>query len=325
MTSPTQKIIPHLWFDGQAEEAVAFYTDLFGEGRTHSITRYGSEGVEIHGRPPGSVMTVEFDLLGYRFIALNGGPHFQFTPAISFFVTRESEAEVDHLWEGLSEGGMVMMPLERYPWSERYGWVQDRFGVTWQISLGQVAEVGQPIAPSLLFVGDQYGRAEEAIRLYTSTFPDSEVQGILRWEAGEQEGEREGAVKHAQFQLCGETFMAMESGYDHPFTFNEAISLLVRCADQEDIDHYWDRLTEGGDPAAQQCGWLKDRFGVTWQVAPGGMEEMLRDPESPGTRRAMRAMFGMKRIDLGELERAYAGEEPAGGVSTPDVHSSNPL
>jgi len=308
MTTATQRIIPHLWFDGQAEEAVSFYTSLFADGRTHGITRYGSEGTEIHGRPPGSVMTVEFDLLGYRFIALNGGPHFQFTPAISFFVTRESEAEVDRLWEGLSEGGMVMMPLERYPWSPKYGWVQDRFGVTWQISLGKVADVGQPIAPAFLFVGDQYGRAEEAIELYTSTFPDSEVEGILRWAAGEQEGEREGAVKHAQFRLCGETFMAMESGYDHPFTFNEAISLLVRCADQQDIDHYWDRLTEGGDPAAQQCGWLKDRFGVSWQVAPTGMEEMLRDPESPGARRAMRAMFGMKRIDLGQLERAYAGD-----------------
>ena len=308
MPSDSQRIIPHLWFDDQAEEAAAFYTDLFGEGRRHSITRYGSEGVEIHGRTPGSVMTVEFDLYGYRFIALNGGPHFQFTPAISFFVTREAGAEVDRLWEGLTGGGTVMMPLDRYPWSERYGWVQDRFGVTWQVSLGGIADAGQPIAPALLFVGDQYGRAEEAIELYTSTFPDSGVDGILRWEAGEQEGEREGAVKHARFRLCGETFMAMENAHPHPFTFNEAISLLARCADQEEIDRYWDRLTVGGDPDAQQCGWLKDRFGVSWQVAPEGMDEMLHDPDSPGARRAMRAMFSMKRIDLGELERAYAGE-----------------
>lgn len=308
MASDAQCIIPHLWFDDQAEEAAAFYTALFGGARTLGVTRYGSEGVEIHGRPPGSVMTVDFELLGYRFIALNGGPHFRFTPAISFFVTRDTEAEVDHLWQGLSDGGVEMMPLDRYPWSEKYGWVQDRYGVTWQIALGPVADVGQPIAPALLFVGDQYGRAEEAIELYTSTFPDSEVQGILRWAAGEQEGEREGAVKHAQFRLCGETFMAMENAYDHPFTFNEAISLLVRCADQEEIDRYWDRLTEGGDPAAQQCGWLKDRFGVSWQVAPAGMEEMLREPDSPGGRRAFRAMLGMKRIDVGELARAYAGE-----------------
>jgi predicted 3-demethylubiquinone-9 3-methyltransferase (glyoxalase superfamily) len=314
MTSDTQRIIPHLWFDGQAEEAVAFYTYVFGDGRTHSVTRYGSEGVEIHGRAPGSVMAVEFDLYGFRFIALNGGPHFQFTPAISFFVTRETEAEVDRLWEGLSDGGFVMMPLDRYAWSEKYGWVQDRYGVTWQVALGPVSNVGQPIAPALLFVGDQYGRAEEAIELYTSTFPDSEVEGVLRWAEGEQEGEREGAVKHAQFKLGGETFMAMESGFAHPFTFNEAISLLVRCADQEEIDRYWDRLTEGGDPAAQKCGWLKDRFGVFWQVAPEGMDEMLRDPESPGARRAMRVMFGMKRIDMGELERAYAGE--ASGAQT---------
>jgi len=310
MSSHSQRIIPHLWFKDQAEEATAFYIALFEGGRNHGITRYGSEGVEIHGRTPGSVMTIEFELLGYRFIVLNGGPHFQFTPAISFFVTRESEAEVDRLWERLSDGGMPMMPLDRYPWSEKYGWVQDRFGVTWQISLGRVADVGQPIAPALLFVGNQYGRADEAIELYTSNFPDSEVEGILRWVEGEQEGEREGAVKHAQFRLFGETFMAMESGYAHPFTFNEAISLLVRCADQAEIDRYWDRLIEGGDPAAQQCGWLKDRFGVSWQVAPEGMDEMLREPDSPPARRVMRAMFAMKRIDVEELKRAYAGEGP---------------
>jgi predicted 3-demethylubiquinone-9 3-methyltransferase (glyoxalase superfamily) len=306
MTSPTQRIVPHLWFDDQAEEAAAFYTGLFGEARTLRLARYGSEGVEIHRRPPGSVMTVEFELLGHRFVALNGGPHFRFTPAISFFVTRESEAEVDHLWEGLRDGGIVMMELDRYPWSEKYGWIQDRYGVTWQISLGRIAEVGRPIAPSFLFVGDQYGRAEEAMDLYTSIFPDSAVHGILRWEAGE--GEREGTVKHAQFTLCGQTFMVMDSGYDHGFTFNEAISLLVRCQNQEEIDRYWDRLTEGGDPAAQQCGWLKDRFGVSWQVAPEGMVEMLRDADSPEARRAFRAMLGMKRIDLAALERAYAGE-----------------
>lgn len=308
MTSPTQHIVPHLWFDDRAEEAVNFYVGHFREGHKHGVTRYSSEGVEIHGRPAGSVMTIEFDLLGYRFMALNGGPQFPFTPAISFYVTRESEEELDRLWERLSDGGQVMMPMNRYPWSEKYGWVQDRYGVTWQLALGRISDVGQPIAPALLFVGDQYGRAEEAIELYTSTFPDAEVEGIARSAAGEMDGEREGAVKHAQFRLFGETFMIMENAHPHPFTFTEAISLLVRCGDQAEIDRYWDRLTVGGDPGAQQCGWLKDRFGVSWQVAPEGMAEMLRESESPAARRVMRAMLRMKRIDLAALQQAYAGE-----------------
>jgi predicted 3-demethylubiquinone-9 3-methyltransferase (glyoxalase superfamily) len=93
------------------------------------------------------------------------------------------------------------------------------------------------------------------------------------------------------------------------FTFNEAVSLEVRCGTQEEVDHYWERLGEGGDPAAQQCGWLKDRYGLSWQIVPAGMEEMMADPQSPPAERAMTAMLGMKKLDLGELKRAHAGVE----------------
>lgn len=301
----SQKIIPHLWFDGQAEEAAAFYTSLFENSDIGATTHYSKEGVEIHGRPEGTVMIVEFELAGYKLIALNGGPHFTFTPAISFFVICETEAEVDGLWEALSEGGTVLMELDTYDWSEKYGWVEDRYGLSWQLSLGEVEDVGQKITPSLLFVGEQHGRAEEAIRFYTSIFDDADITGVLRYSADDDQPE--GTVKHAQFRLNGQGFMAMDSALDHGFLFNEATSLLIECASQEEVDYYWDALTQGGDPSAQQCGWLKDRFGVSWQVSPTVLRDMLQDPDPKKVARVTRAYMQMKKFDLQKLQDAYEG------------------
>ena len=164
------RIVPCLWFADQAEQAAKFYTSIFKNSRIKTTTRYGTAGVEVHKQPPGSVMTVEFELDGQTFTALNGGPIFK---------------------------------------------------------------------------------------------------------------------------------------------FNEAVSFQIMCDTQEEIDYYWDKLTPGGDPSAQVCGWLKDKFGLSWQVVPKGMEEMLKDPESPGARRAFEAMLQMKKIDLHELQHAFEGVEVA--------------
>jgi predicted 3-demethylubiquinone-9 3-methyltransferase (glyoxalase superfamily) len=298
-----QKIVPCLWFDTQAEEAAQFYTSLFESSGLGPISRYSREGVEVHGQPEGAIMTVAFQLGGYELLALNGGPHFSFTPAISFFVVCETAAELEGLWEALAAGGAVLMELDRYDWSERYGWLMDRYGLSWQLSLGEVSQVGQAITPSLLFVGDQCGRAEEALRLYTSTFRDSSVNGILRF-SPEETPSPEGLVKHAQFTLEGEVFMVMDSPFEHSFTFNEAVSFMVRCHSQEEIDRFWQALSEDGEEGP--CGWLKDRFGVSWQVVPTGLDSMLRDPDPDRVARVTRAFLGMKKLDLEVLEEAYA-------------------
>ena len=162
-----QRIAPCLWFDNQAEEAARFYTEIFRKSRILAITRYGTAGFEAHHRPAGSVMTVEFELDGQKFTALNGGPVFK---------------------------------------------------------------------------------------------------------------------------------------------FNEAISLQVLCESQAEIDYYWDKLGAGGDPNAQQCGWLKDRYGVSWQVVPAGMEKFYEDETSPAAQRTMEAMLKMKKLDIAELQRAHDGE-----------------
>lgn len=296
-----QRIVPHLWFDNQAEEAAKFYTSLFKNASIGSIARYGHEGHEIHGREAGSVMTAEFELEGQKFIALNGGPVFQFTPAISFFVSCDTKEEVDELFGKLVEGGAVLMPLQAYPFSEWFAWVQDKYGLSWQLNLGARA---QKITPFLLFVGEQHGKAEEAINFYTSVFPNSRVERIERHD-GQQEPA--GTVMHAIFTLDGQDFMAMESAMkEHAFTFNEAISLLVTCETQEEVDYYWDRLS--ADPSAEQCGWLKDRYGVSWQIVPTVVSELLSDPDATRTERVTKALLQMKKLDIAELRRAYEGE-----------------
>lgn len=296
-----QKITPNLWFDDQAEEAVRLYTSLFKDSKLGRVVRYDKAAAAASGRPEGSVMTVDFTLAGQSFVALNGGPIFKFTPAVSFFVTLESEAEVDALWEKLSAGSSVLMPLDAYPWSQKYGWLSDRYGLSWQVSVGRRQDVGQTIVPSLLFVGKQHGRAEAALRLYTSLFEGSSITGILHYGAGEHEPA--GTVKHAQFVLAGQSFMAMDSSLDHGFTFNEAVSFIVSCEKQEEVDRFWNVLS--AVPEAEQCGWLKDEFGVSWQIVPTVLPKLLSDPDPKKAQRVMQAMLQMKKLDTAALKRAF--------------------
>lgn len=298
-----QKIIPHLWFDYQTEEAVSFYTSLFENSKIANTTRYGKAGQEIHEQKPGTVMTVDFELAGQKFIALNGGPHFSFTPAISFMVICETEEEVNNLWHKLSAGGEILMPLDSYEWSDRYGWTEDRFGLSWQLYRGDIEAVGQKIVPSLMFISET-GRAEEAINFYTSLFKNSEIEGILRYE--EEEEQPTDTVKHAQFRLNDEVFMAMDSLPVHDFGFNEAISLLIQCETQEEIDHFWNNLS--AVPEAEQCGWLKDQNGVSWQVVPAVLPEMLLDSDPGKVERVTDAFMQMKKLDIVKLEEACKGK-----------------
>jgi predicted 3-demethylubiquinone-9 3-methyltransferase (glyoxalase superfamily) len=301
-----QRITPFLWFDSQAEEAAKLYTSLFKYSRIGKEVRYGKAGFEFHGRPEGSLMTVEFELEGQKFVGLNAGPIFKFTPAVSFLVACRAKEEVEALWEKLSAGGTALMELGEYPFSEKYGWTQDRYGLSWQVMFMGDRTITRKIIPTLMFVGDVCGKAEEAIDFYTSVFHGAKTGDILRYGIAE-EPDKEGTIRHAAFTLEGQEFAAMDSARGHGFTFSEAISFLVRCETQGEIDYYWERLTEGGDPEAQQCGWLKDRFGVSWQVAPAVLEAMLQDPDRGKVERVTNAFLKMKKFDIGELNRAFEG------------------
>lgn len=298
MNKAIQKITPHLWFDDQAEEAANDYVSIFKNSTIGSVTHYGEEVAEVSGKPKGTVMTLSFQIEGQEFVALNGGPQFKFTPAISFFVNCETEEEIDQVWGKLIEGGEILMPLQKYPFSEKFGWLNDKFGVSWQLNL---ASSPQKIDPCLLFVGEQHGKAEEAMNFYIPLFENSSIERIDRYGAGE--GEPEGTVKRAIFSLDGQEFMAMDSNREHLFTFTEATSFLVNCETQEEVDEFWEKLTEGGEEGP--CGWLKDKYGVSWQIVPTVLNELLNDPDPEKSERVMKAMLQMGKLDIEGLKRAY--------------------
>jgi predicted 3-demethylubiquinone-9 3-methyltransferase (glyoxalase superfamily) len=242
-------IYPCLWFDGNAKDAVDFYCSVFD----NSVITYENQ------------MVVIFESSGQKFMCLNGGPEFTINPSVSFYVLCETEEEINRLWKNLLEGGFELMPLDKYKWSKKYVWLQDKFGVNWQLSYGGMEKTGQKISPVLMFTDKQAGKAEQAVRFYTSVFTGSGVIGIVKYD--KDDNDVEGTVKHAEFTLNNQAFMAMDSSFMYQFSFNEAVSLVVDCETQEEIDYFWERLTERGEEI--QCGWLKDKFGVSFEGRKG--------------------------------------------------------
>ncbi|WCL50155.1 VOC family protein [Leptospira sp. GIMC2001] len=301
-----QRITPFLWFNQDAEEAVNFYTKLFSNSKIGKKSYYGKEGFEHHRMPEGTLMIAEFELDGLRYTSINGGPRFQFNPSISFMVICETIEEIDELWKKLSENGSIMMPIDKYEWSDRYGWLSDRYGLSWQLFLGKVEDVGQKITPSFLFTGSVHGKAEEAINYFTKIFSNSKIDGIWRYAAGGQDPE--GSIQHAQIQLDGSKFNFSESVLEYDFGFNESISFVVNCKSQEEIDYYWEELSKGGNPKAQQCGWLKDKFGISWQVVPTILSDMMSKGNSEQVQRVSSAFLQMKKFEIEALQKAFDGE-----------------
>jgi predicted 3-demethylubiquinone-9 3-methyltransferase (glyoxalase superfamily) len=298
-------ITPHLWFDTQAKEAAEFYCALFPDSEVTDVRT-------LHDTPSGDCDIVAFRLLGQEFMAISAGPLFKINPSISFIVnldpSRDDAAEdvLDRLWAGLTESGTTLMPLDEYPFSKKYGWVQDGYGVSWQLMLSDPAGDPRPaVVPSLMFAGDVSGKAEEAVDFYLSVFGDAERGQLVRYPEG-LAPELPGTVMFSDFRLADTWFAAMDGGRQHAFGFNEAVSLLINCADQAEIDRYWERLS--AVPAAEQCGWLKDRYGVSWQVAPAVMRQMLANGTPEQVARVTQAFLPMKKFDLAALRAAYDGE-----------------
>ncbi len=301
-----QKILFHLWFDKEAKEAAAFYTKLFPNSEilnTQTIT----------DTPSGDCEIVNFKILGMPFMAISAGPLFKFNPAISFMVNfdpsqdPEAKERIDEVWAKLSEGGKVLMPLQQYPFSERYGWVEDRYGVSWQLILTKPEGEERPLLlPALLFNGEVCGKAEEASDFYLSIFENSKRGTMARYPAG-MEPDQEGTVMFTDFRLQEQWFVAMDSGHEHGFVFNEAISFMLYCETQEEIDQDWEKLLAGGG-IEQPCGWLKDRYGVSWQVVPSSLDQMMSDSDKEAVNRVTQAFLQMKKFDLAILEQAYRGE-----------------
>lgn len=293
-----QKITPHLWFAKEAKQAAEFYAAVFPDSRvTHAST--------IKDTPSGDTEIVSFTIMGYDFMAISAGPVFKINPSISFHIRCKTPEEVNALWEKLSPEGVVRMELGTYPFSKRYGWVEDRFGVSWQLICTE-GDFTQRVMPMLMFVKDVCGKTEEAANFYTSIFQNAKIETLSRYEEGDSPVDKPGTIKYAQFVLEGQEFGAMDSAAAHDFAFNEAISFIVSCETQEEIDRYWSALS--AVPQAEQCGWLKDKFGVSWQVVPTAMNEMMSQgtPEQIG--RVTQAFLQMKKFDIAKLKAAFEGK-----------------
>ncbi len=275
-------IYPCLWFDGQAKVAADFYCSIFKNSKVVSE----------------NPLVVIFELNGKKFMGLNGGPMFKFTPAISIFVTLKTIDETNEVWNKIMDGGKALIPIDKQPWSERYGWAQDKFGMTWQISIVNSPDNKPQLRPSFLFTNNQFGRAEEAVKFYSSVFDKSSSDLMMHYP--KEDKANAGKVMYSEFKLNQYDLIAMDGPGVHEYTFNEAVSFVVECETQKEIDFFWNKLTEGGEES--MCGWLKDKFGVSWQIVPAILGKLMGDPER--SQRVIQAFLKMKKFDIEALEHA---------------------
>lgn len=297
-----QNISVCLWFDGQAEDAAKFYTSVFDNAKITATSRYDKASAKASGRKEGSAMTVAFSIEGFSFLELNGGPQFSINSSISFILNfdpskdKKASENLENCWNKLSEKGEVLMPLDEYPFSKKYGWIQDKFGVSWQLMLTNPEGENRPfITPSLMFAGENTNKAEEAVNFYTAIFSGAKIGYFARYP--EKTGPAfKGALMYGDFTIKNTWLSVMDSGVEQNLTFNEGISIVVLCENQKEIDIYWEKLSTV--PEAEACGWLKDKFGVSWQIIPKNMAELL------SSEAATRAMMQMKKIDIQKLKNA---------------------
>ncbi|HFI4796205.1 TPA: VOC family protein [Elizabethkingia anophelis] len=278
-------IFPCLWCNGDAKESAEFYCQVFG----------GKITVD-------TPVVINIELFGQKLMLLNAGPQFEKNPSISFLINCASEEDVQHYWDQLSEGGMVLMELDSYPWSKKYGWIKDKYGTTWQLYFGEMQE--QRLVPTFMFMHRNNGKAMEAMEFYTSTFLESKIEGVLKYKDGGENGEDPENVQHAQFVINNYMLSCMDSSLDHKFDFNEGISLVIMTNDQKETDHLWNTLISGGGRESM-CGWLKDQYGVSWQIVPKKLIELMNDTDPAKSQKVVQAMLKMQKIIIAHLEEAY--------------------
>lgn len=280
-----QVITPAIWCDGTADEAAQFYADVFRDA-------------SIAEQAPGIAATVSIH--GFRLSLINGGNQYAPNPSISCILNfdpllfggeEQARTYLDELYERLSTGG-VLMELGEYPFSPRYAWVRDRFGMTWQLMLTDPDGDPRPfVIPSFMFGGTNHANAEEATDAWIALFDNARRGALYRYEEG---GPLDaGTVMFTDFTLRDTWMAATDSGTFHDFTFTPGVSMIVSCRDQEEIDRYWAGLS--AVPEAERCGWCIDRWGVSWQVVPHNIAELMADAATRDK------ILHMGKIDLTKL------------------------
>ncbi|WP_312049062.1 VOC family protein [Exiguobacterium profundum] len=288
--------MPCIWFESHVEAIAEWYVSKFPDSFIDYTTK-------LMDTPSGETTIVTVSLSGQFLQLLGEGPLKDRNPSISYMVTFPTSEEVDTLWGELSEGAEVLMPLDTYDFSARYGWLKDKHGVSWQIMHSGGMDI-QTVTPCFLFVGDVFGHAEAAMNDWISIFPDSYVLEDHMIRYGGTDGPKlEGKLNYARFVLSGREFVTMDSAENHQFAFNEMQSLIAFCESQEEVDSYWERLS--AVPEAEECGWLKDCYGVSWQIIPWEMEEMMAVGSQEQIEQVVQACLPMKKLDIATLRKAY--------------------
>lgn len=295
-----QRIVPNIWTTRAADEAAAFYLGAFPEARVVERTTYPAEGLlDFQQEFAGETLTVTIELSGYRLTLINAGDEFTPNPSVSFFLNFDpafridARGDLDRVWQSLSAGGTVLMDLGEYPFSKRYGWVQDKFGVSWQIMLTDPEGDPRPfVVPNLMFSGDAQNKAGEAVDFYRSVLPDAELGNRVNYPEAQGPVTTD-SVMFADFKAYGEWVAVMDSGVEQPFTFNAGVSLQVNVSGQKELDRIWHELS--AVPEAEQCGWLTDRYGLNWQITPVNLDELMERPGAYGK------LMGMKKIQIDQF------------------------
>lgn len=292
-------IVPFLWFEKDIDQVISYYTSIFPD-----VTVSGDG--ELDNTPSGHVQMKSMYIYGQQFDLMTAGPYLPFNPTVSFIINCETVEEVEDLWGKITKEGKALMPLDSYDFAKKFGWAQDKYGVSWQVISADGMKSSEKIISTLMFCGDVCGRAEEAMNFYTSVFKNSHIEYISPYTDDEPFlDDTRAKTKHAGFVLDGAPFAVLDSGRKSPLTFNQAISFVVNCKDQDEVDYYWEKLTDGG--AEVQCGWLNDKFGVPWQVVPIRMTEMMSKGTKEQIARVTEAFMKMKKFDIKTLEDAFAG------------------
>ena len=290
-----------LWSSANnALEMAELYASAFSPSKITTQWIYDAPNEHLPGSKKGDIMIVEFELMGVPFATLNGGPYFHINPSISFFVSSSDKEEISKIWEKLSAWGKSLMALGVYPWSEWYGWVEDQYGASWQLFYSE-APMAQRIAPCLSFTQEKVGKAEEAIEYYTSVFANSGTNMIARYE--KWEGGAEGKIKHAQFHIGDFVMSAMDAVGPHTFDFSCAVSFMVPCANEKELEYYYEKLSAVKE--AEMCGWVTDKYWVSWQRIPANFTEYMKNGESEKKSKLMKALMEMRRLTWDGIEKAY--------------------
>lgn len=286
-----QTIIPHLWYDTEAKEAVAFYVELFGGKIDWTYT--------ITDTPSGDSDLIQFQLGDMTLAAISAGPYFKLNESMSLMVNVASKDEVTRLYQALSEGGRVLMPLGEYPFSPYYVWLEDRFGLSWQLSYTPDLDKPYQFDICLLFSQEQVGLAQPMLDYYKDKLPQASVGQLSYYGEGEAAVET-AKLNYAELLVAGQKMIVMDHGYGGEASFNEAFSLMVYVDSQDELNFYYDLLS--AVPEAEMCGWVKDQFGISWQIVPRMLMEAY-DTASPETVKAVNdAVLQMRRLDFDQIK-----------------------